>query len=257
MTLTRQFWRTHALLPGLGFALVLGLIAVFHLDRTIAHALYFDAVTKHWLGSGEGTWWARDVIHTGGRSLVRLVAAVSLVAWAATFFSERLRPWRRRAGFAFLAMALSIGIVGGLKTVTNVDCPWDLAEFGGNRPYVTLFADRPDSLPHAQCFPGSHAASGFALLFGYFLLRDRNRRRAAWALAGAIVVGVIFSIGQEARGAHFISHDLTAAGLVWFTQLLLYVRILAPRASSSPASLQSEGAGTTFEHTKLDSADLQ
>jgi membrane-associated PAP2 superfamily phosphatase len=229
MIFSRQFWRTHAIVPGVGFVLALAVIAALDLDRVIAHALYFDSVSKQWLGGGDGTWWARDVIHNGGRTLVRVVAGVLLITWVATFFAARLRPWRRRAGFAFLAVALSIGIVGGLKATTNVDCPWDLAEFGGDRPYVTLFADRPDSLPRAQCFPGAHASSGFALVFGYFLLRSGHRRRARWALLGAIVVGVIFSIGQEARGAHFVSHDLTAAALVWFTQLFLYVWILAPQ----------------------------
>lgn len=229
MTTARQFWRTHAIVPGVGFVLALALVATLGLDRTISHALFFDSASKQWLGGAEGMWWARDVIHTGGRSLVRVVAAAALVAWIATFFSERFRPWRRRAGFAFLAIALSTGIVGGLKAVTNVDCPWDLAEFGGDRPYVELFADRPDSLPHAKCFPGAHASSGFALVFGYFLLRGRRRRWARWALVGALCVGVIFSIGQEARGAHFLSHDLTAAAIVWFTQLLLYARLLAPQ----------------------------
>jgi membrane-associated PAP2 superfamily phosphatase len=226
MTLTRSFWRTHALLPAVFFAVVLACVSAFDLDRTIAHTWYFDSLSNQWLGSGEGTWWARGVIHTGGRTLVRAVAAVLLIAWATTFFSKRFRPWRRRAGFAFLAVALSVGIVGGLKAITNVDCPWDLAEFGGKRPYVALFADRPDSLPHAQCFPGAHASSGFSLVFLYFLLRGRHRRRARWALMGAVAVGVIFSIGQEARGAHFVSHDLTAAAIVWFAQLLLYVWIL-------------------------------
>jgi membrane-associated PAP2 superfamily phosphatase len=184
-----------------------------------------------------------------------------LVLWLATFFSERLRPWRRRAGFAFLAVALSTGIVGGLKVITNVDCPWDLREFGGERPYVTLFADRPDSLPHAACFPGAHASAGFALMFGYFVLLGRSRRQANWALSGAIVVGLIFSIGQEARGAHFLSHDLTAAAIVWFTQLFLYVRILAPADCAerlpSLTGLQGESAGTTFHRPESDAAGPQ
>lgn len=234
MTLARQFWRTHLILPGMGFALALSFIIAFDLDRAIAHALFFDSASKQWLGGAEGLWWARDVIHTGGRSLVRVVAAVVLAVWLTTFFGQRFRPWRRRAAFAFLAVGLSVGIVGGLKATTNVDCPWDLAEFGGDQPYVALFADRPDSLPHAACFPGAHASSGFALMFGYFLLRGRSRRRAGWALLGAIVVGVIFSIGQEARGAHFLSHDLTAAAIVWFTQAFLYVRMLAPEDFKEP-----------------------
>ena len=65
----------------------------------------------------------------------------------------------------------------------------------------------------------------------YFLLRDRSARAARWALAGAITIGVAFSIGQDARGAHFFSHDLTSAAIVWFVQLGLYAWWLKPSAT--------------------------
>jgi membrane-associated PAP2 superfamily phosphatase len=228
--------------PATALLVVLSIIEILGLDRPIAHALFFDSASNQWLGSGKNLWWARGAIHQGGRWFVRLVAAAALVCWIASYFVERLRPWRKHAGFAFAAMAVSISLVGGLKAITNVDCPWDLTEFGGSRPYVALFADRPDSLPSAKCFPGAHSSSGFALIVGFFLLRDRSRRAAAWALLGGLSIGLIFSFGQEARGAHFVSHDLTSAGIVWFMQLLLYVWILAPKArdlrgaSESPVS---------------------
>ena len=126
-------------------------------------------------------------------------------------------------------MVLSIAIVGGLKSITNVDCPWDLIGFGGQNPYVPLFADRPDTLARARCFPGAHASSGFALMCFYFMWRDRSPRLARWALALGIGVGVVFSIGQEARGAHFVSHDLVSAAIVWCVQLALYCWLLRPR----------------------------
>jgi len=240
MNVSRRFWRTHALWPGVGFAIALSLIAAFGLDRATAHAFFFNSFSGKWLGgAGGGLWWARDVIHMGGRWLVRGIAAVALIAWIASFVSERLRSWRRYAGFAFIALALSTGIVGALKSLTNVDCPWDLAEFGGDRPYVSLIADRPDSLPRAACFPGAHASSGFAFMFGYFLWRDVARRRARWALAAGIMLGIAFSFGQEARGAHFISHDLTSAAIVWFLQLFLYVWILVPRRVQAPALIHA------------------
>jgi membrane-associated PAP2 superfamily phosphatase len=47
-------------------------------------------------------------------------------------------------------------------------------------------------------------------------------------LAAALAVGIAFSIGQEARGAHFLSHDLTSAAIVWFVQLWIYVKMLRP-----------------------------
>jgi membrane-associated PAP2 superfamily phosphatase len=157
--------------------------------------------------------------------------AAALAAWALSFAWTRARAWRRSAGFVFLALALSTGIVGLLKVSTNVDCPWDLAEFGGDRPYVTLFGDRPDDLPRAECFPGAHSSSGFALVCFYFLWRDQSRRKARWALAGAIAVGVLFSFAQEARGAHFLSHDLASAVLVWTIQLGLYTLMIRRRAA--------------------------
>jgi membrane-associated PAP2 superfamily phosphatase len=150
------------------------------------------------------------------------------VFWALSFGVARFRPWRRQAGFVLLAMLLATLLVGGLKVVTNVDCPWDLAGFGGHNPYVALFADRPDALPRAQCFPGAHASAGFALMCFYFAFLDRSRKVARWMLAAALAIGIVFSIGQEARGAHFFSHDLTSAAIVWFVQLALYAKMLRP-----------------------------
>jgi membrane-associated PAP2 superfamily phosphatase len=222
----RRFWLTHAGWPAAAFLAASVLIATLDLDRRITHAWYYDLVHGTWLGEGSGAWWARDLLHSAGRWLVRLVALAALIAWLVTRF-------RRRAAFALLAILLATGIVGGLKAVTNVDCPWDLEEFNGDRPYIGLFADRPAGLPHARCFPGAHASSGFAMMFGYFLLRDSSRRWARRALAGGLLVGLLFSLGQEARGAHFVSHDLTSAAVVWFVQLVLYRAMLVPASPST------------------------
>jgi membrane-associated PAP2 superfamily phosphatase len=216
------FWRRHAGWPLLAFVIAFGILEVFSLDRVLAREWYFNIHNAQWLGAGDGAWWARGVLHTGGRWLVRAIAAIALLAWSLSFVLAPLRGWRSSAGYVFLAMVLATLLVGGLKAVTNVDCPWDLAGFGGHHPYVALFADRPDALRRAQCFPGAHASSGFALFCFYFVTRERSIRIARWMLAAAIAVGVAFSIGQEARGAHFLSHDLTSAAIAWFVGLGLY-----------------------------------
>lgn len=223
---TDDFWNTHAWTP---LALVLPLFFLIEwldLDRVVAHALFYNPLAGQWLGAGTGDWWAHGLIHDGGRWLARSSAASALALWLASFVSAGARHWRRGAGFVFLAMVASIALVGGLKALTNVDCPWDLAEFGGDRPYLALFADRPDLLPRAQCFPGAHSSSGFALVCFYFVFRDRSRRAARWALLAAGLVWAVFSLGQQARGAHFLSHDLASLAIVWFVQLLLYVRLM-------------------------------
>ncbi len=212
--------RTHLWFPLLGFTAAFLILEAGSLDPVIARAWYFDPVSLRWVGAG--AWWANELLHTGGRWLVRGIAGAAMLAWGLSFFHERAREWRAPAGFLVLALVIPITLVGGLKAVTNVDCPWDIAGFGGHRPYVLLFAHRPDVLPAARCFPGAHASSGFALMCFYFVLRDRRRRVARWALGAAVVVGIAFSMGQEARGAHFFSHDLASAGVVWFSQLGLY-----------------------------------
>ena len=216
------FWRRHLWLPLLAFLPAFSVLELFPLDPLIARAWYFDVQTAHWLGTGTGDWWAHGLLHTGGRWLIRLVAALAIASWALSFAHPRVQRWRQPAGFVALAIVLSTAIVGGLKAITNVDCPWDLVGFGGHNPYVALLADRPDTLARARCFPGAHASSGFALMCFYFAWRDQSPRLARWALGFGIAAGAVFSIGQEARGAHFISHDLASAAIVWFVQLALY-----------------------------------
>jgi membrane-associated PAP2 superfamily phosphatase len=216
------FWRSHALWPLLLFLLAFAAIEGLGLDRSIAEALFFNRLTGHWLGSGGGDWWAHELLHDDGRWLVRGVAAAAIFGWLASFVLPFARGWRAPAGFMALAMVVSVTLVGGLKAITNVDCPWDLAGFGGQQPFVALFADRPDYLPRARCFPGAHSSSAFALVAGYFALRDRAPAWASGWLAGGLSLGCIFAIGQEARGAHFLSHDLAGAAIVWSVQLALY-----------------------------------
>lgn len=220
--LDQRFWRRHAGWPALLFVLFATVAAGTGLDGSFARAWAFDPVTHQFIGSGAGEWWAKDLIHSRGGLLIRSLGGVLLLIWALSFRISALRRWRRPAGFVVLSVALGAGAVGLLKQLTNVDCPWSLADFGGRLPYVHLFADRPDSLPRAQCFPGGHSSSGFALFALYFLALGRSRSLARWALGGALLVGGVFAFGQEARGAHFISHDLWSAAVVWFACLAVY-----------------------------------
>jgi membrane-associated PAP2 superfamily phosphatase len=218
-------WRALVLWPSVFLVSAFALLELGQFDRPIAHALFF-AADRGWLGEGSGDWWAHGLLHSAGRWVVRGVAIAALVAWALSFKVARLAPWRRETLYVFVAIAAATALVGTLKVLTNVDCPWDLSGFGGDRPYIALFADRPDYLPRAQCFPGAHSSSGFALMSLYFALRGRRRRAARWALALGIGVGVAFSIGQQARGAHFLTHDLTSAALVWWVLLAFYAWLL-------------------------------
>lgn len=194
-------------------ALLLILLALLDGDRRLASALFFDAGQGQWLG--RGSFWMEDVLHTGGRNLVRLIAFSALVVWLASFRARALAPYRYAWGYLAACFALVPLFVGELKAITNVDCPWDLAGFGGLRPYVEWFADRPDGLPHAACFPGAHSSSAFALFALFFLLRASRPAWAQGALGFTGLVGVMFSVAQQSRGAHFLSHDVASAMIAW------------------------------------------
>jgi membrane-associated PAP2 superfamily phosphatase len=224
---TGAFWRRHALWPALLFGAAFPIIWTTHLDRLLADSLFYDRTLHEWIGAG--TWWAVDLIHTGGGWIVRAIGITALLTFLLGFKLSRLRRWRLDAAYLTLALILIPSVVGALQIVTNVDCPRDLDGYGGDRPFVSLLGDRPDDLPHAKCFPGSHASSGFALLAVYFLLRDRRPRAARWSLAGVILLGMVFSFGQQARGAHFLSHDLASAAIAWFISLALWHWLLRRR----------------------------
>lgn len=222
MDADRRFWLNHAIWPLLLFLLIATASATTGLDEGIAHAWAFDATAGRFLGTGNGEWWARELIHSTGGNVMRGLGVLLLLLWASTFLANVLRRWRRPAGFLILCVALGTGTVSLLKETTNVDCPRSLADFGGQEPYVHLFSPRPDSLPKARCFPGGHSSSGFALFALYFLLLARSRRLARISLALALCVGGLFAFGQEARGAHFLSHDIWSAAIVWFACLGIF-----------------------------------
>lgn len=219
MDADRRFWLTHAIWPLLLFALIAAVFATTSLDESIERAWAVDPATGHFIGNGAGAWWAKALIHRTGGEVIRSLGVLLLLLWACSFGIKALRCWRRPAGFLILSIALGTGAVALLKETSNVDCPRSLAEFGGQQPYVHLFADRPNTLSRARCFPGGHSSSGFALFGLYFVCLKRSRRQALAALALALTIGGLFAFGQEARGAHFLSHDIWSAAIMWFACL--------------------------------------
>jgi membrane-associated PAP2 superfamily phosphatase len=242
MDTDRRFWLQHAVWPLLLFLLVAALAATTSLDESVERAWAFNAQLGRFIGTGPGEWWARELIHRTGGDVMRGLGLLLLLSWVATLGMETLRPWRRPASFMVLSIALGTGTVSLLKETTNVDCPQALAEFGGHHPYVHLLAPRPPALPQARCFPGGHSSSGFALFALYFLYLARSRRLARASLTLALVVGGVFAFGQEARGSHFLSHDIWSAAIVWFACLSTYTLIYRGKVWDTAGSPGTVGA---------------
>jgi membrane-associated PAP2 superfamily phosphatase len=201
-------------------AAVLFLLALLDGDLLIARYFFFDSVSNEWIARHD--WWSNELLHTGGRNLMRLLGIAAIAVWASSFRWERLAPYRADLGYFAACMVLVPLTVGILKQITNVDCPWDLQGFGGNRPVIHWFQFRPDGLPRGACFPGAHSSSAFALFGLFFVWRQSRPALATIALMATLLIGAAFSIAQQSRGAHFLSHDLVSALLAWLICLGLY-----------------------------------
>ena len=217
---TIPFRITHFALPLAAFVALMLLFASTSIDVNLAHAWAYNDALQVWVGRRH--WWADVLLHRDGRDAILLVILGLLGTLATGFFLARARAARRTAAYVLVTIVLSCGLVGGLKHVTNIACPWDLQDFGGQRPHVALFDARPLGFEPAACFPGAHSGSGFSLFAFYFALRDRRPRAARMALWISLAVGALFAFGQEARGAHFLSHDVCSAFVAWFVALATY-----------------------------------
>ena len=239
-TATLPFRTTHFALPLAACVALTLLFASTSIDVSLAHAWAYDDALQLWLGRRR--WWVEVLLHRGGRDAMMLVIVALLATLAMGFISARARAARRTAVYVLVTMTLSWGLVGGLKQVTNVACPWDLQDFGGTRPHIALLATRPLGFEPAACFPGAHSASGFSLFAFYFAFRDHRPRAAKAALWLALAVGTAFALCQEARGAHFLSHDVCSAFIVWFVALATYsVRRSADQITRLTESVRPRG----------------
>lgn len=178
-------------------------------------------------------------MHDWGRNLIALIflGATGLFLLS-LLFRTHLRHWRAVAAYLALCIALSTSLVGLGKKLTNVDCPSDLQQFNGQRPYVHLFSDKPDNLARGRCFPGGHSSGAFSLFALYFIFLIYQPRHARKVLLGVIALGLIYSLAQWARGAHFVSHDLWSAAIGWYISLGLY-RLMLCRHSQPAAQRTS------------------
>lgn len=215
-----RFLLVHAWIP-LGVFLVALVVATFgHGNWRLADLIY---------GSGGHAWPLRhaymteQVIHVGGRDASALAWGLVLAAWGVSMTGPRWSRYRRPLAYLVLATLLSAALVAWIKLWSNMDCPWDLARYGGTRPYVGLFDLRPSGLGRNHCFPAGHASSGYAWLALYFFFLVV---RPGWRWAGLAVgagTGLVFGFSQQLRGAHFLSHDLWTIAICWSVALGLYL----------------------------------
>lgn len=218
-------------------ALVLVLLELTSLDMDIAKLAYDPAAGEF---IGKHSFFLEDILHDRAKQIVIALGVLSLIAFACSFFVERLKPWKRELGCMVLSMALSTSFVTPVKVVTSVQCPWSLTEFGGQETYSELLSPRPHTDKPGRCWPGGHAATGFTLFALFFVFRDRRPRLAKAGFILALGLGTVFSIGRMLQGAHFFSHNVWTAVFCWLICLGAYYAVLYRPAGKKGKVLKAE-----------------
>lgn len=163
-------------------------------------------------------WVTKSLIHEGGRlvsyAAMAFVVAVNLVPRLLPALQRRERTWW------LVTTLVCLALISLLKRASLTSCPWDLTEFGGAARYVSHWAWGVRDGGGGHCFPSGHASAAFAYLAGgWVLARAYPRAARAWALA-VVVLGVIYGLGQMARGAHYPSHTMWTGWLCWATTVV-------------------------------------
>ena len=235
--LQRSFWLPHIVLP-----VIVGLLLAFIYPQTSldawliqpfydAHALVFPLKNDSFLES---------VMHKGLRNLMIVVSLMmlgfwifGLKIWGVVFKSLNGSHWskvyHRQFLWIFIAMVISTSAISVLKRLSMHSCPWDLLPYGGNQPWIPLFGNLPAAAEMGHCFPGGHASGGFALIAIYFGFRDSLPKLANAGLILGLLFGFAMGWGQMMRGAHFMSHNLWTAWVVWMILLVQYL-VWSPKA---------------------------
>ena len=221
MPLSRDYWRLHLWQPLILFALVTLAAELSQVDLLLAEALY------RWQGDAwhyRDHWLTEDLLHTGARKALILIW-LSLLLLRLTP-SVRWRPYHNALSYLLISSMTGVLVVAWIKSWSQVDCPWSLHRFGGDLPYVAIFAERPADMPLARCFPAGHASSGYGW-FGCYFLALHYRPAWRWRVfAGVCLLGLVLGGAQQLRGAHFASHDLWTLGLSWLVAATSYPLLL-------------------------------
>lgn len=218
-----RYW--HLLMPGMLFAASILVLNGLHMDLRLTDALFLwegGAWMRHY-------WLFDEVIHSGGRLLVDGMVIVLGVLLAGSFASSTLRPYRKGLLYLMTVILCAIGLINTVKGVSGIPCPWSILRYGGNEPFRDIWSGFSFE---RGCFPAGHASGGYAWVALYFFARVYFPRIRYWGLAVGLGLGLVFGVGQQLRGAHFISHDIWTLMICWYISLIGYLVFFRDNPSS-------------------------
>lgn len=162
-------------------------------------------------------WYLAELNHRYVKDVLLLVYTSFFILWLASFKIESLKSQRWTYGYFFCMVIVTTSIIGLLKSQSAHNCPWNMT-IPTQQGFFWDF-----SATQGHCFPGGHAATGFALLAGYFVFRLSDPKRAYFFLISGMILGFAMGWAQMMRGAHFLSHNLWTGWIIWSINVIFYL----------------------------------
>lgn len=220
------------------------MVALLALESTPLDSIisnwFFDPVTN---GFPLRYSFVMEVIgHHFLKEVVIMIDAAILALYVLSFVIPELKRHRQVLLFLSLALILAPLAVALLKVTSVRHCPWNLTEYGGFAPHLSLFDASLKPLAAGHCFPAGHASAGFSMLAFYFAGRVSGKswlsRLGLW---GGLVAGMVFGMARVAQGAHFLSHTLWSALVCWLVIAIVYAVIMIPPPNHPGATIDENG----------------
>ena len=232
------FGRYGLWMVGLGFVFLVLLGTAVGADLRLSRCFYDVEVPQRWFLKTAVPWiW----LNRYGEYPVWLLTAGAATVWCG---SLRRRAWvryRRACALLVLAVAFGPGLVvnGILKPLWGRPRPHQVDLFGGAQPYQYWW--QPGHLGGGKSFSSGHAAVGYVLVAGIYLVAQRRR---GLVLGGALIYGSLVGLARIVAGAHFVSDVLWSGSLMCLTVATLHTVLpamlppdLAPEFAPTKGSL--------------------
>ncbi len=202
------------------YILLISIIAATDLDKVVA-MMWYQLEGRQW--QLKHYWLTQTWLHDGGHYLAIILYIAILLSYLLGVGTRYLSAYRHALAYLSISIPASTLTVSAIKRLTQVDCPWSVSAFGGERAYQFWLQSLWSPLPGADhCFPAGHASSAYMFLGLYLVSRQFFPQQARKVLMAVIILGVIFGLAQQLRGAHFISHDITSAFICWTVSYLIW-----------------------------------
>lgn len=204
---------------GLSLIIILWLGQYTNIDLAIEDYYYDPKLqTFPWYN----TWFADRFMHSILKNVIIKFGQCLLlfIILDVLFRFNWMTPlYRLQSRFVGLIALFVPSLITGLKQLSGLHCPVDLARYGSGDIAFYRFLDAiPAQINAGHCFPAGHATSGLWLAaFCIFWLPTKPKKAVQVFFVG-LSVGLIMGWIQQMRGQHFLFHTLWSA---WLTSLIV------------------------------------